>query len=190
MTKEVDRRPRVLEHLVDVVVQFEGDRHSRLRLGPRGQEQVRRHRRGRLLLRPARHRHRRAERTSSGLFLGSRDKAQTGTCVSVTLEGRRPLVTEVQALVAEHPRPGTPRRVATGLDFNRVTTVLAVIAKHARIKLDDRDAYLSTVGGIRLTEPAADLAIALAAPAPPLTPPPTRARSRSARWAWSARSAR
>ena len=153
--------PRVLEHLVDVVVQFEGDRHSRLRL-----------------VRAAKNRFGATDEIGcfdlhdtgidglsdpSGLFLGSRDKAQTGTCVSVTLEGRRPLVTEVQALVAEHPRPGTPRRVATGLDFNRVTTVLAVIAKHARIKLDDRDAYLSTVGGIRLTEPAADLAIALAA---------------------------
>lgn len=151
--------PRVLEHLVDVVLNFEGERGSRLRLiravknrfGPtdevgcfdltdRGIEGV---------------------ADPSGLFLSSRDVKVPGTAVSVTLEGRRPLVTEVQALLT-HSRSSSPRRTVSGLDTSRAAMILAVLERHARIPVTDCDAYLSTVGGLRVTEPAADLSLAVA----------------------------
>ena len=151
--------PRLLEHLVDVVVQFEGDRHSRLRLvravknrfGPTDEVGC-------------------FELTDSGitglsdpssLFLTSRDRPVPGTCVTVTLEGRRPLVTEVQALVSESAG-GPPRRTTSGLDGSRLAMVLAVLTQRARLPLGKQDCYAATVGGVRLTEPAVDLALALA----------------------------
>lgn len=151
--------PRVLEHLVDVVVQFEGDRHSRLRL-----------------VRAVKNRYGPTDEVGcfdlsdvgivgladpSGLFLSGRTAAVAGTCVTVTLEGRRPLVTEVQALVTQSSL-ATPRRATSGLDAARVNMVLAVLDKRARAPIGSSDAYLSTVGGVRLAEPAADLAITLA----------------------------
>lgn len=151
--------PRVLEHLVDVVVTFEGDRHSRLRL-----------------VRAVKNRYGPTDEVGcfdmsdvgivgladpSGLFLSSRDLDVAGTCVSVTLEGRRPLVTEVQALMIPTNAPN-PRRTTSGLDSNRIAMVLAVLDKHSAAPVAGADAYLSTVGGVRLTEPAADLAVALA----------------------------
>ncbi|MGG5258983.1 DNA repair protein RadA [Phycicoccus avicenniae] len=151
--------PRVLEHLVDVVVQFEGDRHSRLRL-----------------VRAVKNRYGPTDEVGcfdlsdvgivgltdpSGLFLSGRTAAVAGTCVTVTLEGRRPLVTEVQALVTASTL-ATPRRATSGLDTARVNMVLAVLDKRAQAPIGGSDAYLSTVGGVRLTEPAADLAITLA----------------------------
>ena len=151
--------PRVLEHLVDVVVAFEGDRHSRLRL-----------------VRAVKNRFGPTDEVGcfdlsdvgivgladpSALFLSTRTAAVAGTCVTVTLEGRRPLVTEVQALVAKSAIP-TPRRATSGLDSARVNMILAVLDKRASAPIRDQDAYLSTVGGVRLTEPAADLAIGLA----------------------------
>jgi DNA repair protein RadA/Sms len=151
--------PRVLEHLVDVVVQFEGDRHSRLRL-----------------VRAVKNRYGPTDEVGcfdlsdvgivglsdpSALFLSHRTAAVPGTCVTVTLEGRRPLVTEVQALVAESSLP-SPRRATSGLDAARVAMILAVLDRRARAPLGGKDAYLSTVGGVRLAEPAADLAVALA----------------------------
>ncbi len=150
--------PRVLEHLVDVVVQFEGDRHSRLRL-----------------VRAVKNRYGPTDEVGcfdlsdvgivgladpSGLFLSHRDLNVAGTCVTVPLEGRRPLVAEVQALIARSTLP-SPRRATHGLDSSRVAMVLAVLDRRARVPVDGSDAYLSTVGGVRLAEPAADLAVAL-----------------------------
>src|SRR6478752_6622527 len=97
----------------------------------------------------------------SGLFLSSRTLVVPGTCVTVTLEGRRPLVAEVQSLVAPTQIP-TPRRATSGLDSSRVAMILAVLDRRAGVPLRQADTYLSTVGGVRLSEPAADLAVALA----------------------------
>ncbi|HET7475495.1 MAG TPA: DNA repair protein RadA [Dermatophilaceae bacterium] len=150
--------PRVLEHLVDVVVQFEGDRHSRLRV-----------------MRAVKNRYGPTDEVGcfdlsevgivglpdpSGLFLSSRDLVVPGTCVTVTLEGRRPLVTEVQSLVAPSAAPA-PRRTTSGIDGARVAMVLAVLDRRAGIPVRQADCYVATVGGVRLGEPAADLAVAL-----------------------------
>lgn len=151
--------PRVLEHLVDVVVQFEGDRHSRLRL-----------------VRAVKNRYGPTDEVGcfdlsdvgivgltdpSGLFLSGRTTQVPGTCVTITLEGRRPLVTEVQALVDRSQIP-TPRRATSGLDRARVDMIVAVLGRRAQVPLGGQDVFLSTVGGIRLGEPAGDLAVALA----------------------------
>ena len=151
--------PRLLEHLVDVVIQFEGDRHSRLRL-----------------VRAVKNRYGPTDEVGcfdlsdigivglpdpSGLFLSSRDLIVPGTCVTVALEGRRPLVTEVQALLSNTTAP-SPRRTTSGLDASRVAMILAVLDKRANVPVRQADCYVSTVGGVRVSEPAADLAIALA----------------------------
>jgi DNA repair protein RadA/Sms len=152
--------PRVLEHLVDVVVQFEGERHSRLRL-----------------VRAVKNRFGPTDEVGcfdlgdagivglpdpSGLFLTSRDRPVPGTCVTVTLEGRRPLVAELQALVSVAGGGGSPRRTTSGLDSSRLAMVLAVLEQRAGLRLSTHDCYAATVGGVRLGEPAADLALALA----------------------------
>ncbi len=151
--------PRVLEHLVDVVVAFEGDRHSRLRL-----------------VRAVKNRYGPTDEVGcfdlsdvgivglpdpSGLFLSSRDLIVPGTCVTVTLEGRRPLVTEVQALLSPTSAP-SPRRTTSGLDSSRVAMLLAVLEKRADVPVRQADCYVSTVGGVKVSEPSSDLAIALA----------------------------
>ncbi|WP_265443365.1 DNA repair protein RadA [Flexivirga meconopsidis] len=151
--------PRVLEHLVDVVVQFEGERHSRLRL-----------------VRAVKNRYGPTDEVGcfdlselgivglpdpSGLFLSRLDEPVPGTCVSVTLEGRRPLVTEVQALLVPG-NGGSARRTTNGVDSSRTAMILAVLDRRAGVALRNDDCYVSTVGGAKLSEPAADLAIALA----------------------------
>ena len=151
--------PRVLEHLVDVVLHFEGEQHSRLRM-----------------LRAVKNRYGPADEVGcfdlgssgivglpdpSGLFLSHGRGPSIGTCVTVTLEGRRPLVAEVQALVAKSAL-GNPRRATSGLDASRLAMVLAVLERRGGVKLFDNDVYASTVGGVRLVEPATDLAVALA----------------------------
>jgi DNA repair protein RadA/Sms len=151
--------PRTLEHLVDVVLQFEGDRHSRLRM-----------------VRAIKNRYGPTDEVGcfdlgeygligladpSGLFLSRHREPVPGTCVTVTLEGRRPLLAEVQALVGESPLD-VPRRVTSGLDASRVGMVLAVLQRRADVKLGKQDVYAATVGGVRLTEPSVDLAVALA----------------------------
>ena len=151
--------PRVLEHLVDVVCQFEGDRHSRLRL-----------------VRAVKNRYGPTDEVGcfdlsevgivgltdpSGLFLSQHAQPVPGTCISVTLEGRRPLVSEVQALVAP-TSANNPRRATSGLDNSRVAMILAVLERRAGARLSGQDVYVSTVGGVRLAEPACDLAVALA----------------------------
>ncbi|TFB75851.1 DNA repair protein RadA [Cryobacterium glaciale] len=151
--------PRVLEHLVDVVCQFEGDRQTSLRFiralknrfGPTDEVGC-------------------FEMTGdgiaevpdpSGLFLSRATEPVDGTCVTVALEGRRAMPVEVQALVTDTQAPN-PRRVTSGVDAARVAMLLAVLQERGGMKLSTKDVYVSTVGGIRLTEPAADLAIALA----------------------------
>ena len=152
--------PRTLEHLVDVVLQFEGERHSTLRM-----------------VRAVKNRYGPADEVGcftltekgivgladpSGLFLSRRADPVAGTCVTVTVEGRRPLMAEVQALVAEVPKEVSPRRAVSGLDSGRVAMVLAVVERLGGVRIGRADVYTATVGGMRLTEPAADLAIALA----------------------------
>ncbi|MBX3195368.1 MAG: DNA repair protein RadA [Schumannella sp.] len=151
--------PRLLEHLVDVVCSFEGDRQTALRFvralknrfGPTDEVGC-------------------FEMTGdgiaevpdpSGLFLSRGSAPVSGTCVTIALEGRRALPVEVQALIVPSNAP-QPRRVVNGVESSRVAMLLAVLERRCQIKLSDKDVYVSTVGGIRLTEPAADLAIALA----------------------------
>jgi DNA repair protein RadA/Sms len=151
--------PRTLEHLVDVVLQFEGDRHSRLRM-----------------VRALKNRYGPTDEVGcfdlgeygligladpSGLFLSRHREPVPGTCVTVTLEGRRPLLAEVQALVAPS-NAEVPRRVTSGLDSSRVGMVLAVLQRRADVKVGKSDIYAATVGGVKLTEPSVDLAVALA----------------------------
>ncbi|ASR38322.1 DNA repair protein RadA [Prauserella marina] len=151
--------PRVLEHLVDVVLHFEGDRHSTLRL-----------------VRGVKNRFGAADEIGcfelrddgivgvpdpSGLFLNRHAEAVPGTSVTVTVEGKRPLLGEVQALVGRSTL-NQPRRAVSGLDSSRVSMVLAVLEKRGRIQLGDKDIYTATVGGMKVTEPAVDLAVALA----------------------------
>jgi DNA repair protein RadA/Sms len=152
--------PRTLEHLVDVVCQFEGDRHSRLRM-----------------LRATKNRYGPTDEVGcfdlseqgivglpdpSGLFVSRAQHPVPGTCLTVTLEGRRPLATEVQALVAPSAVPN-PRRTTSGVDSSRLAMVLAVLQRRLGARLADQDVYVSTVGGARVVEPAGDLALALAA---------------------------
>jgi len=151
--------PRALEHLVDVVLHFEGDRHAQFRM-----------------VRAVKNRYGPTDEIGcfdlgergitglsdpSGLFLSQRHDAVPGTCVTVTLEGRRPLIAEVQTLVAPSPAE-LPRRVTSGLDPSRVGMILAVLTQRAELKLGKQDVYAATVGGVRLTEPSVDLAVALA----------------------------
>src|SRR3954468_21817959 len=151
--------PRMLEHLVDVVCTFEGDRQTALRFvratknrfGPTDEVGC-------------------FEMTGdgiaevadpSGLFLSRGGSPVSGTCVTVAVEGRRALPVEVQALIVATQAP-QPRRVVNGVDASRVAMLLAVLERRCGLKLSTSDVYVSTVGGIRLTEPGADLAIALA----------------------------
>jgi DNA repair protein RadA/Sms len=151
--------PRLLEHLVDVVLHFEGDRHSTLRL-----------------LRGVKNRFGAADEVGcfelreegivgvpdpSGLFLNRSDEDVAGTAVTVVVEGKRPLLSEVQALVAKSYLPA-PRRAVSGLDSARVAMALAVLDKRASLRLGECDVYTATVGGMRVVEPAADLAVCLA----------------------------
>ena len=151
--------PRVLEHLVDVVLQFEGDRHSRLRM-----------------VRAVKNRYGPADEVGcfdlsdegivsladpTGLFLSRHADTVPGTCVTVTLEGRRPLLTEVQSLVGTSEL-ATPRRASSGLDSARLAMVLAVLERRGRVRIGRSDVYAATVGGARLAEPAGDLAVLLA----------------------------
>mgnify|MGYP000378819473 CR=1 FL=1 len=150
--------PRTLEHLVDVVCMLEGERHARLRL-----------------LRSVKNRYGPTDEVGcfeldeegmtevgdpSQLFLTAGSAPGPGSCVTVGIEGRRPMVVEVQALVSFSP--GSPRRVASGLDATRLSTVLAVLERHGEVLTTTSDVYAATVGGLRLSEPSVDLALALA----------------------------
>ena len=151
--------PRSLEHLVDVVLHFEGDRNSLLRMvrGVKNRfgaaDEV-----GCFLLQDSG-----IEEVAdpSGLFLDQRPLPVPGTAITVTLDGKRPLVGEIQALLAT-PSGSSPRRAVSGIDHSRAAMIAAVLEKHARLKIAVNDIYLSTVGGMRLTDPSSDLAVAIA----------------------------
>ncbi len=152
--------PRSLEHLVDVVLHFEGDSRGRLRMiralknrfGPTDEIGCFELGEFGLIGLP----------DPSGLFLSRQHQPVPGTCVTVTLEGRRPLVAEVQTLVCPVSGNEPSRRVTSGLDYARVGMAVAVLDRRAAVRLGKCDIYAATVGGVRLTEPAVDLAISLA----------------------------
>jgi len=152
--------PKVLEHIVDTVLYFDTERHDLLRvlrahknrfgptdevglfeMGERGLEEV---------------------RDPSSYFVADREtRGQAGRAVSVTLEGSRPVLVEVQSLVVYTKYP-LPRRTATGLDLNRVLVLLAAMEKHLRLRIEDRDVFVSLAGGLKVKDPALDLAACLA----------------------------
>jgi len=151
--------PRVLEHIVDTVLYFEGDQHSSFRL-----------------VRAVKNRFGavneigvfamtdkglRAVANPSALFLAQHEKAVAGACVLATLEGTRPLLVEIQALVDSAHTPN-PRRLCVGLEQNRLAMLLAVLHRHAGIATWEQDVFVNAVGGVRIGEPAADLAVSLA----------------------------
>ncbi|WP_017662028.1 DNA repair protein RadA [Baaleninema simplex] len=151
--------PRVLEHLVDTVLFFEGDRFASHRLLRSMKNRF-----------GATHEIGVFEMVSNGLrevanpselFLGSRDESVSGTSTIVACEGTRPLVVELQALVSPASF-GSPRRSATGVDSSRLQQILAVLEKRVGVPLSKLDTYVASVGGIRVEEPAADLGIAIA----------------------------
>ncbi len=152
--------PRVLEHVVDTVLAFEGERHHALRL-----------------LRATKHRFGPTNELGlfemagdglvgvpdpSRLFLGDRRTGVPGSAVAPTIEGQRPIVIEVQALTTPAPPNVPARRTTQGVDGNRLALLLAVLQQRARVPVHQHDVYASTVGGVRLVEPGLDLAICLA----------------------------
>jgi len=151
--------PRLLEHLVDVVCQFDGEKHSRLRI-----------------LRALKNRYGATDEVGcfdlnedgiesltdpSKLFVTRTRTPVPGTCITVTLEGRRPLVAEVQTLLSRSNAPAA-RRATSGLDAARAQMVVAVLQARAHMDLSAMDSYIATVGGVKIAEPASDLACALA----------------------------
>lgn len=151
--------PRIVEHLVDVVCQFEGEQHSQLRL-----------------LRAIKNRFGSVDEVGcfqlvdagiegvsdpSGLFLSREATPVPGTCATITIDGKRPLPAEIQALVAPSAL-SNPRRATSGMDGSRVAMILAVLHRRVGVAMAADDVYVSTIGGARVTEPAADVALALA----------------------------
>jgi len=152
--------PKVLEHMVDTVIYFEGDKYKSYRLlratknrfgntsevgifemGAKGLTEV---------------------TNPSELFLGEHSEITTpGSVIIATNEGTRPLLVEIQALVGTTPYP-SPRRVTNGVDFSRVLQILAVLEKRVGLSLSKQDVYVNVIGGVEISEPAADLGIALA----------------------------
>ncbi|MCH5354032.1 MAG: DNA repair protein RadA [Acutalibacter sp.] len=151
--------PKVLEHIVDAVLYFEGDRQMTYRIlravknrygstneigvfdmGENGLQQV---------------------ENPSQAMLSGRPKDVSGTCVTAVMEGSRPILAEIQGL-ATTSGYGTPRRMSTGFDYNRMALILAVLEKRAGYYFSNLDAYLNVVGGLRLEEPSVDLAVAIA----------------------------
>ncbi|MBI2168859.1 MAG: DNA repair protein RadA [Actinobacteria bacterium] len=151
--------PRVLEHVVDTVVAFEGDRHHALRL-----LRVRKHRFGdtdELGVLEMRCDGLVGVPDPSGLFLADRLPGTAGSVVAPVLEGMRPLLVEVQALVAKAGTP-VPRRSVQGLEARRLALLLAVLSRRAAVSVTNADVYASVAGGLRVAEPGVDLALALA----------------------------
>lgn len=151
--------PRLLEHMVDVVLQFEGDRSYSFRIlralknrfGSTSESGIFSMEAGGLqeIANPA------------GLFLEDRDGEAAGSVVGALMEGNRPIMAEFQALVAKTPY-GMPRRTAVGFDYNRVNMLLAILERRFGLDFGVYDAYVNVVGGMKVTEPAADLAVAAA----------------------------
>ncbi len=151
--------PRVLEHIVDTVLYFEGDPHSSFRL-----VRAIKNRFGavnELGVFAMTDKGLRGVSNPSALFLSHHEKDVAGSCVLATLEGTRPLLVEIQALVDASHAPN-PRRLSVGLEQNRLAMLLAVLHRHAGIACYDQDVFVNAVGGVRIGEPAADLAVMLA----------------------------
>ena len=151
--------PRVLEHMVDAVLYFEGDTHSSFRL-----VRAVKNRFGavnELGVFAMTERGLRGISNPSALFLSHHETPVAGSCVMVTQEGSRPLLVEVQALVDEAHAPN-PRRLSVGLEQNRLAMLLAVLHRHAGIAAFDQDVFVNAVGGVKIDEPAADLPVLLA----------------------------
>jgi len=151
--------PRVLEHIVDTVLYFEGDTHSSFRL-----VRAIKNRFGavnELGVFAMTEKGLRGVSNPSAIFLSQHAEMVPGACVLVTQEGSRPLLVEIQALVDTAHIPN-PRRLAVGLEQHRLAMLLAVLHRHAGIACFDQDVFLNAVGGVKITEPAADLAVLLA----------------------------
>lgn len=152
--------PKVLEHAVDTVLYFEGDRHANFRIlravknrfgstneigvfqmGERGLDEV---------------------HNPSSFFLAERPERVPGSVVTACMEGTRPLLVEIQALVGPSPFGGTPRRQSNGVDSNRLAMILAVLEKRSGLQLQTQDVYVNVAGGVRVEEPGVDLAVACA----------------------------
>jgi DNA repair protein RadA/Sms len=151
--------PRVLEHLVDTVLYFEGDRFASHRLLRTVKNRF-----------GATHEIGIFEMVSQGLkevenpselFLGNRDDPAPGTAIVVACEGTRPIVVELQALVSPTSYP-SPRRAGTGIDYNRLVQILAVLEKRVGVPMSKLDSYVASAGGLNVEEPAVDLGIAVA----------------------------
>ena len=151
--------PRVLEHIVDTVLYFEGDTHSSFRL-----IRAFKNRFGavnELGVFAMTERGLRNVSNPSAIFLSQHSQQVAGSCVLITQEGTRPLLVEVQALVDSSQSPN-PRRLSVGLEQNRLAMLLAVMHRHAGVVCFDQDVFVNAVGGVKITEPAADLAILFA----------------------------
>ena len=151
--------PRVLEHIVDTVLYFEGDTHSSFRL-----VRAIKNRFGavnELGVFAMTEKGLKGVSNPSALFLSQHDNPVPGSCVMVTQEGTRPLLVEIQALVDTSHLPNA-RRLSVGLEQNRLAMLLAVLHRHAGIAAFDQDVFINAVGGVKITEPAADLAVLLA----------------------------
>lgn len=151
--------PRVLEHIVDTVLYFEGDPGSSFRM-----VRAFKNRFGavnELGVFAMTDRGLKAVSNPSALFLSQHEKKVPGSCILASLEGTRPLLVEVQALV-DHSHVPSPRRLSVGLESNRLALLLAVLHRHAGIACHDQDVFVNAVGGVRISEPAADLAVLLA----------------------------
>lgn len=150
--------PRVLEHMVDTVLYFEGDTHSNYRM-----IRAIKNRFGavnELGIFAMTERGLKGIANPSAIFLSSYRDDVPGSCVLVTQEGTRPLLVEVQALV-DDALGGQPKRLTVGLDQNRLAMLLAVLHRHAGIACNSQDVFLNAVGGVKITEPAADVAVLL-----------------------------
>ncbi len=150
--------PRVLEHIVDTVLYFEGDTHSSFRL-----VRAIKNRFGavnEIGVFAMTEKGLKGVANPSAIFLSTHTEPVPGSCVLVTLEGTRPLLVELQALVDSGG--ASPRRLSVGLDRDRLAMLLAVLHRHAGVATGDQDVFVNAVGGVRITEPAADLAVMLA----------------------------
>ena len=151
--------PRVLEHMVDTVLYFEGDRHASYRIlrgvknrfGSTNEIGVFEMRENGLS----------EVENPSEFMLNGRPEAASGSVVACSMEGTRPILLEIQALVC-HSTLAMPRRTATGMDYNRVNLLLAVLEKRLNLKLSSADVYVNIAGGIRISEPAIDLGVVMA----------------------------
>lgn len=151
--------PRVLEHIVDTVLYFEGDTQSSFRL-----VRAIKNRFGavnELGVFAMTDKGLRGVGNPSAIFLSQHDHDVSGSCVLVTQEGTRPLLVEVQALL-DPASSGNPRRLSVGLEQNRLAMLLAVLHRHAGVMCGDQDVFVNAVGGVRIAEPAADLAVCMA----------------------------